>query len=106
MGHEIKIDDIISFECAIKLTYKNCEVTVKRYNHILDVHVANFSSKGYYAEKSKDFICTADHDDILNCLNKNIKYIEEVYKKTIEKNARNDSKITDFEEYKNKWKKM
>ena len=99
MGQEIKIDDIISFEMTVRLNFKNCEVTVKRFGQILDIHVSNFSDKGYFTEKSDDFICHSEYVDLLNYLHNNIQYIEGVYKKTIEENTRNDDKITDFEDY-------
>ena len=99
MGQKIKLDDIISFECVIKLNYKNCEVTAKRYGQILNVHVSNFSDKGYFTEKCENFIGDSEYSDLLNYLNNNIQYIEGVYQKTIEENTRNDDKITDFEDY-------
>jgi len=74
-------------------------VTAKRFGQILNIHVSNFSDKGYFAEKSDDFICHSEYVDLLNYLNNNIQYIEIVYKKTIEENTRNDDKITDFEDY-------
>ena len=92
-------DDIISSEMNVKLNYKNCEVTVKRFGQILNVHVSNFSDKGYFTEKSEDLICQSEYIDLLNYLNDNIQYIEGVYLKTIEENTRNDDKITDFEDY-------
>ena len=99
MSVNIKIDAIISFECTIKLTYKNCEVTAKRYGQILNVHVSNFSDKGYFTEKCENFIGDSEYSDLLNYLHKNVQYIEQVYQKTIADNARNDDKITDFEDY-------
>jgi len=99
VGQKIKIDDIISFEMIVKIYYRNCEVTAKRYGQILNVHVSNFSDKGYFTEKSENFIGQSEYSDLLNYLNNNIQYIEGVYQKTIEENTRNDDKITDFGEY-------
>ena len=99
MGQKIKIDDIISFEMTVRLNFKNCEVTVKRFGQILDIHVSNFSDKGYFTEKSENCIGQSEYSDLLNYLNDNIQYIEEIYQKTIKQNARNDDKITDFEDY-------
>ena len=99
MRHEIKRDDIISFNCTTKLIYKNCEVTAKRYGKHLEIHVSNFSGRGYYAEKADNFITDTIFDDLLDHLNNIKPYIEEIYQKTIEENARNDDNIMDFEEY-------
>ena len=96
---KITKNDIISFEMVVKLTYKDCEVTAKRNGQFLEVQVANFSGKGYFTEKSETFICDGEYPNLLNYLNNNIHYIEEVYEKTIEANTRNDDKIRDFKEY-------
>ena len=74
-------------------------MTIKRFGQILDIHVSNFSDKGYFTEKSENFIGQSEYSDLLNYLNDNIQYIEEIYQKTIKQNARNDDKIRDFEEY-------
>ena len=95
----INEDDIISFEMVVKFTYKNCEVTVKRYGKILDLTIVNISDKGYIIEKNITFIKKSKYTDLLSCINKNISYIEEIYNNLIIEDARNDSKIRDFEEY-------
>ena len=92
-------DDIISFEMTVKLNYKNCEVTVKRFGKILDLTIVNISNKGYFINRNKTFICDSSVNDLLNYLNDNIHYIDDIYDNLIIEDARNDSKIRDFKEY-------
>jgi len=99
VGQDIVRDDIISFECITKLTYKNCEVTLKRYGKFLEIHVANFSGKGYYTEKAENFIIATIFNDILDHVNNLKPHIEKVYQKTIIDNARKNGKITDIGDY-------
>ena len=94
---QITRDDIISFECVIKLTYKNCEVAVKRYGQYLEVNVSNFSNKGYFTEKADNFIDNTHYKYLLGYLNQNINYIEGVYQKTIVENTRKDYDIKDLD---------
>ena len=96
---QITRDNIISFECVAKLSYKECEVTAKRDGQFLNVHVANFSKKGFFTEKSETFICDEEYPNLLNFLNNNIGYIDKVYGKTIEANTRNDNNVLDFGDY-------
>ena len=92
-------NDIISFEMTVKLNYKNCEVTVKRFGKILDLTIVNISNKGYFIKINKTFICDSKVNDLLNYLNGSLHYIDDIYDNLIEEDARNDSKISDFEEY-------
>ena len=48
-------------------------------------------------ETNKTFMFNKDYHNLLNCLNENIDYIEEIYQELIKKGAENDSKIRDFE---------
>ena len=89
-------NDIISFNMTCKLTYKNCEVTVKRFGKVLDLTILNISNKGYIIEKNSTFICELGYNHLLNYLNENVGYIVEIYEKLIKKGIRNDSKIRDF----------
>ena len=99
LGQKIKIDDIISFEMTIRLNYKNCEVTVKRFGKILDLTIVNISNKGYFIKRNKTFICDSTVKDLLHYLNGSLHYIDDIYDNLIEEDARNDDKIRDFEEY-------
>ena len=92
-------NDIISFEMTIRLNYKNCEVTVKRFGKIFDLTIVNISNKGYFIKRNKTFICGSRVNYLLNYLNDSRHYIDDIYDKLIEEDARNDSKITDFEKY-------
>ena len=98
---QITRDDIISFDCTIKLTYKGCEVTAKRYGKYLEVHVCNFSNKGYYTEKVEDFIGNTQYVNLLNYLNENVNYIEGVYQKTVKENTRKNHDIKDLDYFEN-----
>jgi len=95
----VLVDDIISFEMTCKFSYKNCEVTVKRYGKVLDLTILNISSKGYIIEKNSTFICEPPgYEHLINYLNENISYVEEIYSEVIKKGVANDSKIRDFRE--------
>lgn len=95
----VKVEDIISFEYIVKLSYKNCEVTIKRFGKVVDLTIVNISGKGYIIEKNKTFIIGQSYNHLLKDINENIHYIEIIYTDLIEKGIRNNSKITDFEEY-------
>ena len=101
MGQDIIRDDIISFECTVKLTYKGCEVTAKRYGKYLELHVCNFSQKGYYTEKADNFIDETHYKHLLGYLNENVNYVEEVYQKTIAENTRKNHDIKDLDYFEN-----
>ena len=96
MGQIIE-DNIISFCCTIKLDYKNCDVTLKRYGHIVDLSITHITDRGYIVEKNNTFVSSPEYRHLLNYLNENIGHIEEIYNEVIEKSTRNDSKIRDFE---------
>ena len=68
----VNVDDIVSFEMTCKFGYKNCEVTVKKINDVVDVRIICISEKGYILEKHKTFII--DHKEfnpgILNFISK------------------------------------
>lgn len=80
-----------------KIDYKNCEVTLKRHGKVFELNIINISKKGYIMEINKTFILNTDYHNVLSCLNENIVYIEEIYKKLIKKDTENNSKIRDFE---------
>ena len=98
MGQDIVRDDIISFDCTTKLTYKGCEVTARRFGKNLQIQVCNFSGKGYFSEKTDNFIMEI-FDNLMDHINKIKPYIEKVYQKTIADNARNNGKIMDIRDY-------
>ena len=98
MGQDIVRDDIISFDCTTKLTYKGCEVTARRFGKNLQIQVCNFSNKGYFTEKTENYVIEI-YNDLVDHVNKIKPHIEEVYQQTIETNSRNDSKIMEFKDY-------
>jgi len=74
-----KEKDIISFEMTIKFYYKNCEVTFKRLNNVLDISIINITSNGFIAEINKTFICGKNYKNFLEYLDTMIDLIEEIY---------------------------
>ena len=94
----VNVNDIISFEMICKFSYKNCEVTVKKINNIVDVGILCVSGKGYIIEKHKTL--TLDQKEfnskLLLYIQAKIGYIEEMYKNLVAEGVANDSKITDF----------
>ena len=97
MGQIIRNDDIISYNCTIKLNYKNCDVVLKRFVNDADMTITIISGKGYIIGKNKTFICKPGYNHILNYLNENINYIDDIYNDIIKKGVQNDNKIMDFE---------
>ena len=95
----VKADDIISFEMTCKFSYKNCEVTVKKINSIVDVGILYVTGKGYIIEQHKTI--TIDQGDfnreLVKFVEHKIGYIEEMYQGIIKKGVRNDCKIEEFE---------
>jgi len=98
----VNIDDIIDCEMICKFYYKECELTVKKMNDIVNVGIVGLSRKGYIMEKHKTFMLNQKefNKKILLYINVNkIGYVEEIYKKLVEEGVRNDSRIEDFREY-------
>ena len=95
----VNVEDIISFEMTCKFNYKNCEVTVRKMNNIVDVGILCVSGKGYILEKHKTL--TLDqrefNERLLFYIEKKIDYIEILYNNLVEEGVRNDKKIEEFQ---------
>lgn len=83
MGQIIKNNDIISFECAVKLQYKDCEMTLRRIDRVYIINVVDITEKGYIIEISETFLGKKElYPDLLNFLNHVVdKDLYKVYKK-------------------------
>jgi len=64
---------------------------------VFDLSITNMSKKGYIMEKNETFVTEPEYHYVLDYLNENISYIEEIYKQVVAKGDQNDSQIRDFE---------
>ena len=72
MGQKYKFTDnnIISFEMAVKLQYKNCEMKFKQTDHVYKIDAIDISEKGYIVEFSETFLAKKKvYPNLLNYLN-------------------------------------
>ena len=94
----VNVNDIILFEMTCKFNYKNCEVTVKKINNIVDVGIVAISGKGYIIEKHKTIIINQGkfNRELIKYIEHKSNYIEEMYQSIIKKGVANDSKIREF----------
>jgi len=94
----ITTDDIINFEMTCKFSYKDCEVTVRKFNNIVDVGIVAISEKGYIIEKHKTVVIDQGkfNQEMIKYIERKADYIEEIYNSVIKKCVANDSKIRDF----------
>ena len=76
---QINKEDIISFEMVTVFYYKNCEVTLKKYNNISVIKMVGVSDMGNLLIDSKTFIKKVEDELIVRCLENEIKNIEKVY---------------------------
>ena len=85
--HEIKINDIISFDMTIKLQYKNCEMTFKKTDQVNKIDAVDITEKGYIVEFSETFLAKKKTcPNLLNFLNNVIDQdLNIVYQKLIAK---------------------
>ena len=80
MGHKITNKDIISFEMITIFYYKNCEVTLKKYNNITVIKIVGMSDLGNLLIDSQTFIKRAEIELIIKGLETDMKNVEKVYK--------------------------
>lgn len=95
----VNADDIISFEMTCKFDYKNCEVTVRKFNNIVDVGIVSISEKGYIIEKHKTVIIDPGkfNRELAIMVEHKLGFVERIYQSVTKKGIANDSKIRDFE---------
>jgi len=77
---QIKKEDIISFEMVIVFYYKECEVTLKKFNNITTIKIVGLSDMGNLLIDSQTFIKEMENELIIKCLKNEIENIEKVYK--------------------------
>ena len=89
---QIKEKDIISFEMVTIFYYKNCEVTLRKYNDITVIKIVGISDLGNLLIDSQPFIEKIDKGEIANCLCKSeIKNIKKVYEAILNKEYGNNN---------------
>ena len=84
-GMQIKEKDIISFEMVTTFYYKNCEVTLKKYNNITTIKMVGLSDLGNLLIDSQTFMGKSGDELIIQDVKNEIRNIEKVYKTIINK---------------------
>ena len=79
MGQIIE-EDIISFEMITVFYYKNCEVTLKKYNNINVIKMVGLSDMGNLLIESQTFMKRAEIELIIKGLETDMENVEKVYK--------------------------
>ena len=77
---QIDKKDIISFETVIVFYYKNCEVTLRKYDEVTVIKIVGLSDMGSILVDSHSFIKKYSREDVKCLLDNEIKNIEKVYK--------------------------
>ena len=77
---QINKEDIISFEMVATFYYKNCEVTLRKYNNITVIKMVGLSDIGNLLIDSQTFIKKVEDELIIKCIKNEIKNIKKVYK--------------------------
>ena len=80
VGMQINEEDIISFEMVAAFYYKNCEVTLKKYNNITVIKMVGLSDLGNLLIDSQTFMKKAEIELIIKGLETDIANVEKVYK--------------------------
>lgn len=82
---QIKKEDIISFEMTIIFYYKDCEVSIKKYNQIYNIRVTGISNFGNILSATRVFRKPVNRKRVIDYLNEEIKNIERVYNSVLNK---------------------
>lgn len=91
--HEIKTNDIISFEMTVKLQYKDCEITFKKTDQVYKIDAINISEKGYIVEFSETFLAKKKvYPNLLNFLN----HVVDQDLNTVYQKLKNKKKFIDY----------
>jgi len=85
VGMQINKEDIISFEMVTAFYYKNCEVTLKKYNNITVIKMVGLSDMGNFLIDSQTFIKKVEDELIIKCLENEIENIKKVHKTLVNK---------------------
>ena len=91
---QIKKEDIISFEMVSVFYYKNCEVTLRKYNNIAVIKIVCLSDIGNLLIDSQTFIKKLEDGLIIKCIENEIKNIKKVYKTVASKEYGNNDNFS------------
>jgi len=94
VGMQIKKEDIISFEMVTVFYYKNCEVTLRKYNNITVIKIVGLSDIGNLLIDSQTFIEKVENELIIRCLENEIRNIKKVYKTVANKEYGNHNNFS------------
>lgn len=95
VGMQIKKKDIISSEMVIVFYYKNCEVTLKKFNDITTIKIVGLSDLGSLLIDSQTFIEKVNKEALVKCLCKNeIENIKKVYNNVVSKEYGNNNNFS------------
>jgi len=91
---QIKKEDIISFEMVTTFYYKNCEVTLKKYNNVTTVKIVGVSDMENLLVDSQSFLKKFKKKELAKYLCKDeMKLIKKVYKSLENKEYKSLDKI-------------
>jgi len=91
---QINKGDIISFEMVTTFYYKNCEVTLRKYNNITIIKMVGLSDMGNFLIDSETFIKELEIGLIIKCIKNEIRNIEKVYKNVVNKEYGNSNNFS------------
>jgi len=90
----IKEDDLIHFEMTIGFYYKDCEVTLKKINHIYLIKVTGVSDFGNILSASRTFKKKVNRKLVIDYLKGETENIEKVYDSVLSKEFGMNNNIT------------
>jgi hypothetical protein len=91
---QINKEDIISFEMVTTFYYKNCEVTLRKYNNITIIKMVGLSDMGNLLIDSETFIKELEIGLIIKYIKNEIRNIEKVYKNVVNKEYGNSNNFS------------
>lgn len=91
---QIKKEDVISFEMVAVFYYKNCEVTLRKYNNITVIKIVGLSDIGNLLIDSQTFIKKVEDKLIIKWLENEMGNIKKVYKNVTSKEYGNNDNFS------------